>query len=100
MKRRSFLLSLALLPSFAACAADELLGTLKKPRSYWKPLLPVAAYKVLFEEDTEAPGSSALLNEHGQGHFICAACYQPLFASEKKFESGTGWPSFWQPIDA
>jgi peptide-methionine (R)-S-oxide reductase len=45
------------------------------------------------------PGSSKLLGEHRQGTFACAGCAQDLFASSTKFESGTGWPSFWAPLD-
>jgi peptide-methionine (R)-S-oxide reductase len=53
---------------------------------------------VLFKENTEPPGSSPLNKEKRDGTYICAACYLPLFSSEAKYESGTGWPSFWQPI--
>ena len=49
---------------------------------------------------TETPGSSPLLNEHRKGSFVCLGCALPLFRSEWKFESGTGWPSFWRAIDA
>ncbi len=69
-----------------------------KPRPEWKKLLSPAAYAVLFEEDTERPFSSPLNEEHAAGTFVCAACYQPLFDSRTKFDSGTGWPSFWQPL--
>jgi peptide-methionine (R)-S-oxide reductase len=64
----------------------------------WKAMLSPAAYQVLRHADTEAPGSSPLLNEHRKGVFACAGCSQKLFASETKFESGTGWPSFWKPL--
>lgn len=64
----------------------------------WKQVLPPAAYAVLFEEDTEPPYTSPLLNEHRPGHFVCAACYQPLFDAATKYESGTGWPSFFRPL--
>jgi len=98
MKRRSLIASLFALPGAAANAADALLGTLKKPASAWKPLLPADAYGVLFEEDTEAPGSSSLLHEKREGTFLCAGCFNPLFDAKTKYESGTGWPSFWQPL--
>lgn len=71
---------------------------LDKPLSEWKTLLPPKAYSVLFEEATERAGSSPLNDEKRQGTFICAACYLPLFESKAKYESGTGWPSFFQPI--
>jgi peptide-methionine (R)-S-oxide reductase len=64
----------------------------------WKAKLSPAAYKVLRHEGTEAPGSSPLLGEHRKGVFACAGCGLALFASETKFESGTGWPSFFRPI--
>ena len=71
---------------------------LAKSKSDWAALLPPDAYRVLFEEDTERPGSSPLNAEKRDGTFVCAACFLPLFDSSTKYESGTGWPSFWQPI--
>lgn len=64
----------------------------------WNALLPSPAYRVLFEEDTERSGSSPLNHEKRDGTFICAACFLPLFDSATKYESGSGWPSFWQPL--
>jgi len=69
-----------------------------KPRPDWKKLLSPAAYAVLFHEDTERAFSSPLNDEHRAGTFVCAACYQPLFDSHAKFDSGTGWPSFYEPL--
>jgi peptide-methionine (R)-S-oxide reductase len=71
---------------------------LNKPLSEWQKLLPPKAYAVLFEEETERAGSSPLNDEKRDGTFVCAACYLPLFESKAKYESGTGWPSFFQPI--
>lgn len=71
---------------------------LVKSKSEWATLLPQSAYRVLFEEDTEPAGSSPLNLEKRDGTFVCAACNQPLFDSKKKYESGTGWPSFWEPL--
>ncbi len=71
---------------------------LTKSKADWKKLLPQAAYAVLFEESTERPGSSPLNDEKRKGTFICAACNLPLFTKEQKFESGTGWPSFFDAI--
>ena len=64
----------------------------------WAALLPSETYRILFEEDTEFACSSGLLTEKRDGTFVCAACFQPLFDSRAKYESGTGWPSFWQPL--
>jgi len=65
----------------------------------WKTKLSPEAYKVLREEGTERAFTSPLNDEHRHGTFYCAGCQQALFASEQKFNSGTGWPSFWAPID-
>ena len=71
---------------------------LHKSKAQWRKLLPEDAYKVLFEGNTEPPHSSPLNTVERKGTFICAACYLPLFQSGTKFHSGTGWPSFYQPI--
>jgi peptide-methionine (R)-S-oxide reductase len=83
----------------AGRAANAAFDRLEKPKSEWREILPPERYAILFEEDTEPPGSSPLNEEHRDGVFICAACYLPLFDSKAKFESGTGWPSFTEPID-
>lgn len=72
---------------------------LEKPDDEWRELLEPDAYEVLFEEATEPRGSSPLNDEKRDGTYVCAACFLPLFDSETKFESGTGWPSFYAPID-
>ena len=82
----------------AARAAGTPLGQLGKPASYWQPLVEKQAWDVLFREDTEHAFSSPLNDEHRAGSFVCAACYQPLFKSEMKFNSGTGWPSFFTTL--
>jgi peptide-methionine (R)-S-oxide reductase len=71
---------------------------LTKPEKEWKSVLPADRYGVLFHEDTERPGTSPLNHEKREGTFICAACYLPLFESKMKYESGTGWPSFFETI--
>jgi len=73
---------------------------LAKSKQEWKKLLSTEAYHVLFEEGTERPGSSPLNAEKRPGTFVCAACGQPLFDAAHKYESGTGWPSFWQGLPA
>ena len=70
-----------------------------KTEEEWKQVLTPEQFQVLRQRGTERPYSSALDNEHRPGLFACAACDLPLFRSETKFDSGTGWPSFWQPID-
>ena len=64
----------------------------------WRQRLPQASYRVLRHEDTEPPGTSPLLKEKRKGTYVCLGCDLPLFKSEWKYESGTGWPSFWQAI--
>jgi len=64
----------------------------------WKSRLSLEAYKVLREEGTERSFTSLLNEEKRKGIFSCAGCDQPLFDSSKKFDSGTGWPSFWEAL--
>ena len=64
----------------------------------WRAQLTPAQYQVLRHEGTEAPFTSPLLDEHRKGTFACAGCALPLFSSSTKFESHTGWPSFWAPL--
>ncbi len=71
----------------------------KKSPEEWCALLPAESFAVLFKEATEPPGSSALNHETRSGTFVCAACHLPLFESASKYESGTGWPSFFVPIE-
>ncbi|WP_426220101.1 peptide-methionine (R)-S-oxide reductase MsrB [Pseudomonas sp. DWRC2-2] len=65
----------------------------------WRSLLTAEQYEILREEGTERPYTSALNDEHRAGTFACAGCALPLFSSTTKFNSHTGWPSFWQPLD-
>jgi len=65
----------------------------------WRRLLTPAQYAVLRQQATERAGSSPLDREKRRGTFHCAGCALPLFASSTKFESGTGWPSFWKPLE-
>jgi peptide-methionine (R)-S-oxide reductase len=69
-----------------------------KPDSEWKKLLSRDSYEVTRLADTEQPFTGNLLNIHDKGVFRCICCDTALFSSATKFESGTGWPSFWQPI--
>jgi peptide-methionine (R)-S-oxide reductase len=65
----------------------------------WRRKLSPAQYRVLREHGTERAGSSPLDKEYGEGVYHCAGCGQAVFASDTKFNSGTGWPSFWAPTD-
>lgn len=69
-----------------------------KSNAEWQKILTPAQYDVMREEGTEYPNSSPLLKVHEKGIFYCAGCHNPLFRSTTKFESGTGWPSFYAPI--
>jgi len=97
-----------------AAAAALMIGRLARPHAAsaashayevthtdeeWRKLLTPEQYHVLRQEGTERPFTSALLDEHRPGTFGCAGCDLPLFSSKTKFESGTGWPSFWAPLD-
>jgi len=64
----------------------------------WRKILGDDAFNIMRRQGTEYPGTSPLLNEHRAGTFACAGCDLPLFDSSTKFESGTGWPSFFQPL--
>ena len=68
-----------------------------KTDAEWRQSLTPEQYRVLRQHGTERAHSSPLNHEHGQGNFVCAGCGQPLFTSHKKFEGGTGWPSFNDP---
>ena len=101
MNRRvslKYLLGLASAPLVGATVQAAAPPALLKPKAEWAKLLPAASYRVLFEEDTERAGTSPLNNEKRDGTFVCAACYLPLFDSSKKYDSGTGWPSFFDPL--
>lgn len=83
----------------ARSAAPGEVFPVTKTDEEWRQLLTPEQYKVLREEGTEFPGTSPLLAEHRTGTFDCAGCDSPLYSSDTKFESGTGWPSFWAAIE-
>jgi len=72
---------------------------IEKTDEQWRAELTPEQYAILREKGTERPFSGALLDEHGSGVFRCAACGKELFDAGTKFESGSGWPSFYQPMD-
>jgi peptide-methionine (R)-S-oxide reductase len=73
---------------------------MKKLNKEWKETLPKDAYHILREKGTEPPFSGKLLNNKEKGIYLCAACGNTLFSSETKFDSGSGWPSFWDSISS
>ena len=89
--------SLLLFGRSASAAANVHFAVNHTP-DQWRQLLGTQRYAVLREAATERPFSSVLLNEHWKGVFVCAGCAEGLFSSATKFESGTGWPSFWQVL--
>lgn len=92
--------------ALAACAPAAVAGpdrfaaspVRKLTAADWKARLPAASFDVLREEGTERPFSSPLNNEHRHGTFVCLGCDLPLFRSQWKFDSGTGWPSFYTAL--
>lgn len=71
---------------------------IEKPDAEWRQTLTAEQYGVLRQHGTEPPGSSPLDGQHNAGTFHCAGCGTPLFSSETKYDSGCGWPSFYQPL--
>ncbi|HEX2215798.1 MAG TPA: peptide-methionine (R)-S-oxide reductase MsrB [Xanthobacteraceae bacterium] len=91
----------AALPLFGGCAAQPAEAKsfpIQKSDAEWRRLLTSEQYAILRKHGTERPGSSPLNKEKRTGTYLCAGCRQRLFSSATKFESGTGWPSFWQPL--
>ncbi|MFS2003489.1 peptide-methionine (R)-S-oxide reductase MsrB [Duganella sp. CT11-25] len=105
--RRSFILTggAALIAGAAALnwraveAAPTPAWEVTRTDAEWRALLSPAQYDILRKGGTERPFSSPLYKEHRAGKFFCAGCQNPLFSSKTKFDSGTGWPSFWKPLD-
>jgi peptide-methionine (R)-S-oxide reductase len=116
LSRRFLLLGAASVGAIAACGPDMTASAgpsgsaveavfasdpvRKITDAEWQKKLPDLSYRVLRHEYTERPGSSPLLEQHGKGQFVCLGCELPLFESAWKFESGTGWPSFFDKIKA
>jgi peptide-methionine (R)-S-oxide reductase len=79
--------------------SHEVIEKIVKTDEEWKKVLTPEQYNVLRHEGTERAFTSPLNNVHEKGMFVCAACGLTLYSSDQKFDSGTGWPSFWAPID-
>jgi len=88
----------ALAASIAAASEPLSFDALELSDSRWREALSPQAFRVLRDEGTEPAGSSPLDSVYDPGTYICAGCFLPLFSSEHKFDSGTGWPSFWRPL--
>ena len=105
ISRRQFLIvggaaaAAACAPRASAARGDEQTFEVMHTDAEWRKLLTPDQFEVLRREATERPGSSELLHEKRDGIFVCAGCDLDLFDSKTKFESGTGWPSFWKPLD-
>lgn len=84
----------SMLPTAVLATVEKLLLT----DAQWRKRLTPSQYHILREEGTEPPWSSPLLQEHRRGTFACIACNHPLFSSETKYDSGTGWPSFYDAL--
>ena len=80
-------------------SSDTKTYPVQKSDAEWRERLTPEQYHVLRQHGTERPGTCALLTEKRAGTFSCAGCGQPLFVADRKFESGTGWPSFFAPLD-
>lgn len=77
----------------------KVIEKVNKSNEEWKKVLPAATYKVMRDHGTERAWTSPLNDNKKKGVYVCAACGLELFSSDTKFDSGTGWPSFWAPID-
>lgn len=107
MNRRNFLVKTACViggvnsfsaPAVAAALASDSNFEVVRSKKQWQAKLSDFEYQVMREEKTERAGSSALLNEKREGTYVCKGCDLPLYPSNTKYESGTGWPSFYQSL--
>jgi len=87
-------------PARSRAAARDSVGRVAKSDAEWRKVLTPDRYRVLRRKGTEAAFTGAYWNNHADGIYRCAACGLALFSSKTKFDSGTGWPSFWEPIAA
>jgi peptide-methionine (R)-S-oxide reductase len=109
MKRRTFLISLigvgsSVVITYNLFGRDQVVSAgkitkINKSDAEWREILTPEQFGILREEDTEPPFSSPLNKETGEGTYVCAGCALPLFTSQMKYNSGTGWPSFYTSIE-
>jgi peptide-methionine (R)-S-oxide reductase len=83
----------------SAPSSDQI-GKVNKTEAEWRELLTPEQFEVMREKGTERPFTSYLNKNHDDGIYHCGACNAPLFTSDNKFDSGCGWPSFWDPVSA
>jgi peptide-methionine (R)-S-oxide reductase len=93
------LAAMAPVPKSDKKGSKEVIEKIVKTDEEWKKILTPEQFNVLRKEGTERAFTSPLNNIHQKGVFVCAACGLTLFSADQKFDSGTGWPSFWAPID-
>ena len=98
LTRRTLLLTTAGLPVIAADRSKRTFEIMRTEQE-WKRILSPEQYRVLRRHGTERAGTSPLNFEERPGKFLCAGCDLPLYSSYAKFDSGTGWPSFWEAIE-
>ena len=106
MDRRHFILAglagtaFAAMPALRSAMADEGSFEVTRSEEEWRAMLSDLEYRVMREEGTERAYTSPLNDETRAGIYHCKGCDQALYSSETKYDSGTGWPSFWEPVDA
>ncbi len=99
MNRREFLAGAAFLLGAGAARASDEGFEYRLTKAEWRKKLSALQYAVLRQEETERPGTSPLDKETRAGTYHCAGCDLAVFSSAQKYDSGTGWPSFWQPLE-
>jgi peptide-methionine (R)-S-oxide reductase len=100
MKRHIFAVSLLAVATAGAAGPspkETPVDKIEKSDTEWKKALTPAQFCIMRQKGTEAPFQNPYWNNHEKGRYVCAGCGAELFSSEKKFDSGTGWPSFWAP---
>ena len=98
MKRRSFILAAMAGTAYSTVAQAQENFEITRSEAEWRAMLTDAQYSVMREEATERAGSSPLDKNYADGTYVCRGCELPLYSSEAKYDSGTGWPSFYESL--